>query len=107
MAWNKFKRLGFYTGRQIAKSKDRGRRPGILRILGLVIRHPYIVTHGEGKEDAPDVSAKNGTEYTACCVELQIEECWREEENQRERQRRSGYTLKWKWGSHVTRTDQR
>jgi hypothetical protein len=50
-----------------------------------------MVTHGEGKEDAPDVSAEDGTEYTACCVELQRKECWKKEENQRERQRRSGW----------------
>jgi hypothetical protein len=49
-----------------------------------------MVTHGKGKEDAEDVSAEDGTEYTACCMELQREECWKKEKNQRERQRRSG-----------------
>jgi hypothetical protein len=60
----------FYTGRQIPKATDKERRPGILHIPGLVIRHPYMVTHGEGREDVPNVSAEDGTENTACCLEL-------------------------------------
>lgn len=65
----------FYTGPQIPKATDEGSRPGILRIPGLVIRRPYMVTHGEGKEDSPNVSAEDGTENTACCLELRREEC--------------------------------
>lgn len=35
----------FYASRQIPKATDKGRSPGILHIPGLVIRHPYVVTH--------------------------------------------------------------
>jgi hypothetical protein len=59
----------FYTCRQIPKATDKGGRPGILRIPGLVISRPYMVTHGEGREDAPNVSAEDGTENTACFLE--------------------------------------
>ena len=49
----------FYTDPQIPKATVERSRPGILRIPGLVIRGPYMVTHGEGKEDAPNVSAED------------------------------------------------
>jgi len=48
-----------------------------------------MVTHGEGRKDAPNVSAEDGTENTACCLELQREECWKKEENHREGHRGS------------------
>jgi len=60
----------FYTVRQIPKATDKGRRPGILRIPGLVIRRPYMVTYGEGREDASNVSAEDETENTAYFLEL-------------------------------------
>jgi hypothetical protein len=71
--WNGLAQMqgsSFYTGRQIPKGADKRRRPGILRIPGLVIRRPYMVTHGERREDAPNVSAEDGTENTACFLEL-------------------------------------
>jgi hypothetical protein len=76
--WNGLAQLqgsSFYAGRQIPKAADEGRRPRILRVPGLVIRRPHMVTHGEGREDAPNVSAEDGMENTACCLELQKEEC--------------------------------
>jgi len=60
----------FDTGPQIPIAADEGSRPGILRIPGFVIRRPYMITHGEGKKDAPNVSAEDGTENTSCCLEL-------------------------------------
>jgi len=41
-----------------------------------VIRLPNLVTHGEGKWDAPDLSAEDGTVNTACSVERQDDEYW-------------------------------
>ena len=74
--WNGLEKIQasrFHTGRQIPKATDTGRRPGILLIPGLVARRPYMVIHGEGIEDAPNVSAEDGRQNTACCVEVQRE----------------------------------
>jgi hypothetical protein len=48
-----------------------------------------MVTHGEGK-DAPHLSAEDGTEHAASCMERQSDECWSKVENQREGHRDSG-----------------
>jgi hypothetical protein len=92
----------FYTGRQIPKATDEGRCPGILRIPGLVIRRPYMVTHGEGRKDAPNVSAEDGTENTACCLELQREDAGRRKRTIVKNIVAASGSLKWKWRSHVT-----
>lgn len=71
--WNgleQFKESRVYTGRQIPKT-----RPGILHIFSAFIRHPNVVTHGEGKCYTPNLSAEDGSENTACCVERQGDEC--------------------------------
>jgi hypothetical protein len=54
-----------------------------------VTRRPNMAAHGEGKVNALHLSAKNGTENTASCMERQNDECWNKEENQNEKHRGS------------------
>jgi hypothetical protein len=44
-----------------------------VRIPGPIIRRTNTVAHGEGKEDAPNLSAEDGTENTASCIERQTD----------------------------------
>lgn len=66
---------GVYTGRHTPETRDGERRPGILRISGPIVRHPNMVAHGEGKENAPNMSSEKGMVNTACCIERQSNEC--------------------------------
>ena len=59
--------------RQIPKTGDKERRAGSLHIPGHVVRRPNMVTDGEGNEDTPHLSAEDGTENTACCMQRQGE----------------------------------
>lgn len=68
MDWSKLKSLGFILADKFQKLEIK-KRPGNLRALGPVTRGPNILTRGEGKEDAPNLLAEDGTENTACCME--------------------------------------
>jgi hypothetical protein len=59
----------------------------------------YSAKHGhprrrEGNEDAPNLSAEYGTKTTACCVELQSDECWSKAGNQHEGHRGKGWPFR-------------
>jgi hypothetical protein len=76
--WNgleQYQETRVHTGRQIPKPRGKETRPGILRIPGPFIQRPNVVAHGEGKEDAPNLSAEDGTKNTARCMERLSDEC--------------------------------
>ena len=66
MIWNKFRSLGFIL---TDKSKNqRQRRPKIRLISGPIVWRSNMVTHREGKEDAPNLRVEDGTKNTVCCT---------------------------------------
>jgi hypothetical protein len=72
--WSGLKQVqesSFHTGRQIRKTGDDKKKklPDILCIPGPNIRRPKTVDHGKGKEAAPNLSAVDGTENTASCMQ--------------------------------------
>jgi hypothetical protein len=73
MAWNKSKIVGFMLAKT-SKTGDKDRRPGILRFSGPIIRRPHKIAHG-GQENPPNLSAEDGMENTASCMERQSDQC--------------------------------